>query len=92
MRSLWSFLTSPKNQRILSWLGSGLVVAAGGLWAVATYIWPGGSARESAQIVCAQPGSVAAGRDAKGNTLNYNGAPVEVAGGREAPCITTKQH
>ena len=34
MGSLWAFFTKPKNQQTLSWMGGGLVVAAGSAWAV----------------------------------------------------------
>ncbi len=40
MRLLWAFLSDEKNQRTLAWLGGGLVVAAGGIWAVVTFVWP----------------------------------------------------
>jgi hypothetical protein len=59
----------------------GGAVAAAGIWAVVTYLWP---VHESPKAVCAQQGGIAAGRDASGNTLNYNGgAPV---GGGAATC------
>ena len=92
MRSLWSFLANPKNQKTLSWLGGGLVVAAGGIWAVFTYIWPAHDAsQDAAKIVCAQQGSVAAGRDASGNTVNYNGnaPPGPGPGSQSVSCADT---
>jgi len=85
--SVGAFIRKPSNQRLLSWLGGGGVVAAAGIWAVVTYLWP---AHESPKAVCAQQGGIAAGRDASGNTVNYNGgAP---AGGGTAACadITKK--
>jgi hypothetical protein len=39
MNSLWLFVSKPKNQKILSWIGSGVVIVAGGLWAVVTFLW-----------------------------------------------------
>jgi hypothetical protein len=84
MDSVWTFIRKPNNQRLLSWLGGGGAVAAAGIWAVVTYLWP---AHESPKTVCAQQGSVAAGRDASGNTVTYNGgAP---AGGGTAICADT---
>ena len=84
MRSIWPFIRKPNNQRLLSWLGGGGTVAAAGIWAVVTYLWP---AHESPRTVCAQQGSVAAGRDASGNTVNYtSGAP---AGGAMTACADT---
>jgi hypothetical protein len=93
MGSLWSFIANSKNQKTLGWLGSGLVVAAGGAWAVFTYVWPAhdGAAHDTATVVCAQQGSVAAGRDASGNTVNYNGnAPAGSGpGSQSVSCANT---
>jgi hypothetical protein len=50
---MWAILSKAKNRAILS-------------WAVLTYIWP---AHEKPGIVCAQQGSIAAGRNASGNTI-----------------------
>jgi hypothetical protein len=84
MGSVWTFMRKPSNQRLLSWLGGGGAVAAAGIWAVVTYLWP---AHESPKVVCAQQGGIAAGRDASSNTVNYNGGtPV---GGGAATCADT---
>jgi hypothetical protein len=84
MGSLGTFIRKPSNQRLLSWLGGGGAVAAAGIWAVVTYVWP---AHESPKPVCAQQGGIAAGHDASGNTVNYNGgAP---AGAGAATCADT---
>jgi hypothetical protein len=80
--SVWSFLSVPKNQRTLGLISGGLVAAAGGAWAVFTYVWPH---EEGPKIVCAQPGGVAAGRDANGNNVTINGN-AQVATGA-APCV-----
>jgi hypothetical protein len=69
MSALLSFVARRKNRRILSWAGGGLMLAAGGLWSVITYIWP---AYEPAKIICAQGGSVAAGGNASGNIITYS--------------------
>jgi hypothetical protein len=37
MASLWSFLSTSKNQKTLSWIGGGLVVVIAGLWAAFVY-------------------------------------------------------
>jgi hypothetical protein len=83
---LWSFLSAPKNQKTLSWMGGGLIVVAGGAWAGFTYFWPHDApAPEGPKIVCAQQGAVAAGHDANGNTITITGA-AQVA--TEAkPCV-----
>jgi hypothetical protein len=86
MGGLWSFLSTSKNQKTLSWIGGGLVVVASGAWAVFTYLWPHeGPSAEGPKIVCAQPGGVAAGRDASGNTITVNGS-MQVAMGAK-PCV-----
>ncbi len=40
MSNLWTFISRPKNRTILGWLGGGLVVLAGGIWTVFTYMHP----------------------------------------------------
>ena len=35
---MWDFLTDPQNQQTLSWLGGGLAVICGGLWAVFRFV------------------------------------------------------
>jgi hypothetical protein len=49
-----------------------------------TYIWP---AHESAKAVCAQQGGIAAGHDASGDTVTYNGGMP--AGSKAATCADT---
>jgi hypothetical protein len=86
MGGLWSFLSTSKNQKTLSWISGGLVVVAGGAWAVFTYLWPHDTrSPEGPKIVCAQPGAVAAGRDANGNTITINGN-AQIATGA-TPCV-----
>jgi hypothetical protein len=88
MGSLWAFLSRPKNQKTLSWIGGGLVVVAGGAWAVFTYVWPHEAPSPDApKIVCAEPGGVAAGRDANGNTITINGNAQVAMGAKQAPCV-----
>lgn len=84
MGALWSFLAVPKNQKTLSWLGAGVLAVAAGLWAVVTYIW---SSHDESKIVCAQQGGVAAGRDATGNTVIFNGGNATASGGPAGPCV-----
>jgi hypothetical protein len=84
MRSIWSFVRKPANQRLLSWLGGGGAIAAAGIWAVVTYVWP---AHDSAKVVCAQQGGIAGGRDASGNTVTYIGGASD--GGGTTRCADT---
>jgi hypothetical protein len=83
MGSLQAFIAKPKNREILSWVGGGIVTVAVGAWAVVTYVW---AAHESPGIACAQSGSIAAGRDASGNTINYNDGTTAGAVSGAAPC------
>ncbi|SDR09092.1 hypothetical protein SAMN05519103_00702 [Rhizobiales bacterium GAS113] len=84
MGSLWLILAKPKNRAVLSWIGSGLVVVAAGIWAVVTYVWPHESTHEGPKVVCAQQGSVAAGGNASGNTITFSGSVA--AGGEVVSC------
>jgi hypothetical protein len=84
MGSLWAFFTKPKNQKTLSLIAGGLVVLAGGAWEVYKYVWPH---EEGPKIVCAQPGGVAAGHDANGNSITINGNAQVATGAKQAPCV-----
>jgi hypothetical protein len=86
MNSFWSAIATSKNRQILSWIGGAIVAVTAGGWAVVTYIWP---AHEGAQAVCAQQGSLAAGRDASGNTIIYNGSAPAGVGNGAIPCVET---
>jgi hypothetical protein len=88
MGSVWTFVQKPSNQRLLSWLGGGGAVAAAGIWAVVTYVWP---AHEAPKTVCAQQGGVAAGRDASANTVTYNGSASTAGGTATCADTTTKK-
>ena len=81
MSDIWAFIRRPSNQKLLTWLGGGGAVAAAGIWAVVTYIWP---THEAPKVECAQQGSIASGRDASGNTVNYNGGAL--TGGVAVSC------
>lgn len=68
---MWDFLSDPQNQQTLSWLGGGLAVVCGGLWAVFRFVLErrgrGGAASPSAAsetpALRADRGGLAAGRD-----------------------------
>jgi len=53
MGSVWTFVRKPSNQRLITWVGGGGVVAATGIWAVVTYIWP---AQQAPTAECIQQG------------------------------------
>ena len=68
MSEIWSRLSDPETQQTLSWLGGGLAVVCGGLWAVLKFYLGrrgGGSGAGSAPTgsVSASRGGMAAGRD-----------------------------
>jgi hypothetical protein len=79
-----TFLRKPSNQRLLSWLGGGGVVAAGGIWAVVTYIWP---VHTTPTAQCVQQG-VKIGGNVSGSTVSNT-----VSGGTATagPCVETKK-
>lgn len=64
METLWAFLSDPDNQATLASLGGGLVVVAGGLWAVVKFLFPRSSGgKPTSQTISADRGGMAAGRD-----------------------------
>jgi hypothetical protein len=82
MGSLWAFLRKPSNQRLLSWLGGGVVVIAGGIWAVVTYVWP---PHEAPTAVCANQGIVIGGSvSSRSSVTNRVTGGTTTAG----PCVT----
>jgi hypothetical protein len=64
--TIWAFLTDPANRAILAWLGGGLVVAAGGIWAVIKFF----AKRPDRRSVTADRGSVAVGGDNRNSPIN----------------------
>jgi hypothetical protein len=68
---MWDWLKDPENRNVLAWLGSGLVVAAGGLWAVFTYLHPAESG-SSAPSVQVEQGVGAGGDISVGGDLNVS--------------------
>jgi hypothetical protein len=66
MGSIWTFVRKPSNQRLLSWLGGGGAVAAAGIWAVVSYVWP---AHQTPTAECLQQG-VKIGGNVSGSTVS----------------------
>lgn len=70
---MWDILTDPQNQQTLSWLGGGLAVVCGGLWAVLRFMLdrnrrggaPASGASPASPSVLADGGGIAAGRDVR---------------------------
>ncbi len=69
MSEIWSLLSDPETQQTLSWLGGGLAVLCGGLWAVLKFYLGrrGGSGSGGAPNgpIAASRGGIAAGRDVR---------------------------
>ena len=82
MSSIWLFLRKPSNQRMLSWLGGGGVIAAGGIWAVVTYIWP---SHDIPAAECVQQGVRIAG-SVSGSTVSNT---VSGSSATAGPCVTS---
>jgi hypothetical protein len=59
-----SIISRSGSRQILTWVGGAVVACATGRWVMVTYDGP--------KIVCAQGGSVAAGRNITGNTFSMN--------------------
>ena len=81
MSSVWTFVQKPSNQRLLSWLGGGGAVAAAGIWAVVTYVWP---AHETPTAECIQQGvKIGGGVSASSTVSNSVSGGTATAG----PCV-----
>ena len=72
--AIWSFLQDPSNQAVLTWLGGGIVVVAGGIWAVFKFVLSNKKkASPPAPNVTASHGGVAAGRDIRDTRIDTGG-------------------
>ncbi|MGV1013975.1 MAG: hypothetical protein ACOYB4_03300 [Methyloceanibacter sp.] len=58
---IWTFLEDEGNRNVIAWIGGGLVVVLGGVWAVIRHFMKRRS--KTAKRVEASDGGVAAGRD-----------------------------
>jgi hypothetical protein len=75
LSSIWDFLKDGSNQAVLSWIGGGIVVVAGGLWAALKYLFPKEKDKSAAPAVYADRGGFAAGRDIRNNTIDRRSRP-----------------
>lgn len=64
LSAIWEWLSDPGNRAILGFLGGGLTVLAGAVWAVFRHLRSDRGKEPSPLTVKADHGSVAAGRDA----------------------------
>src|SRR5258708_183155 len=61
--TMWAWLGDSSNRSVLTWIGGGLVVVAGGIWAVVKFFAKGGDDKRATPGVSADRGGVAVGRD-----------------------------
>jgi hypothetical protein len=70
-KQTWHFLRDEKNQRMLTFIGGGFAMVAGGLWAAFVHFYPApetkpGPPQKQIEADC---GSVAIGGDVSGATI-----------------------
>jgi len=70
----WSFLQDDNNRAVLAWIGSGIVVVVGAVWAVLKFLFSRGTKKSvPTPTVKAAHGGIAAGRDIRGNKIDMRG-------------------
>jgi hypothetical protein len=67
--SIWAFVRDPGNRAVLGWIGGGIVVVIGGLWAAFKFFF----SKRKEPTVLASNGGVAAGRDIRDTKINTRG-------------------
>jgi hypothetical protein len=67
---LWSWLTNAANRDVITWIGGGLVVVIGGVWAVVKFFAKKESSAGAARSVRADRGGVAAGGSISNSPIN----------------------
>jgi hypothetical protein len=74
LADFWSFLLDENNRTVLAWVGGGIVVVVGAIWAVLKF-FVSERAKEgpSAPTVKADQGGVAAGRDIRDSEIDTRG-------------------
>ena len=71
---VWAFLQDPANRAVLAWIGGGIVVVIGGLWAAFQFFFSKEKPKtELKPTVSASNGGVAAGRDIRDTKINTRG-------------------
>jgi hypothetical protein len=81
--AFWSWLKDPANRDVIAWIGGGLVVVVGGVWAVVKYFAMTGGDGRAAPRVRADRGGVAAGGSISNSQINTNSEKENVNKGRK---------
>ena len=71
---VWNFLSNDKNRAVLGWIGGGVVVVIGALWAAFVYFVPPSKPVPPPASVEASRGGVAIGGNVTGSTITTGGA------------------
>ena len=72
--SLWGLVQDAHNREALSWVGGGIVVVIGGVWAAFKFFASKEKPKpQPGPTVSASNGGVAAGRDIRDSTINTRG-------------------
>ena len=72
LNELWTWLRDPANQQTLGWIGGGLVVVIGGVWAVVKFFAKKEGDGGPPPSVRADRGGVAAGGSISNSPINTN--------------------
>ena len=72
MAEIWSFVQDESNRAVLAWIGSGVVVVAGAIWAVLKFVLSKGAGKSAPTppTVTASHGGIAAGRDIRNSKID----------------------
>lgn len=74
LTDFWSFLQDENNRAMLGWIGSGVVVVGGALWAIFKFLFSKTSrSHPAAPAVSATEGGIAAGRDIRDAKIDTRG-------------------
>ena len=75
LSDLWDFLVDPTNRTVLGWIGGGIVVVVGGIWAVVKFLFTRKREENTpAPRVSATHGGVGAGRDIRNSKIDTRGS------------------
>ncbi|MCA8881389.1 MAG: hypothetical protein KDA73_15880 [Rhodobacteraceae bacterium] len=67
MTALWDFLSSPENQKTLSWLGGGLAIIFSAIWIVVKHFASRGDTKSEGSVAR----SLHVRRDVRGGDVNF---------------------